>query len=76
MASDDPEDLSEPMDDLTRALCRVRLRLGAAEDGLDRAIIALRNTPHMSTAWRQEFEHDLGALRTRIDTFRTLMNGR
>ncbi len=62
--------------DVTAALRRVRLRLGAAEDGLDRAIVGLHRIGHLPGDWRAEFESDLGVLRTKIDTFRALLNGR
>ncbi len=63
-------------DDATTALRHVRHRLGAAEDGLDRAIVGLHRIGHLPADWRAEFESDLGVLRTKIDTFRTLLNGR
>jgi hypothetical protein len=63
-------------DDATAALRHVRLRLGTAEDGLDRAIVGLHHIGHLPAGWRAEFESDLGILRHQIDTFRTLLNGR
>jgi len=63
-------------DDATAALRHVRHRLGAAEDGLDRAIIGLHRIGYLPADWRAEFESDLGVLRTQIDTFFTLLNGR
>ena len=38
--------------DVTAALRRVRLRLGAAEDGLDRAIVGLHGVGHLPADWR------------------------
>jgi hypothetical protein len=63
-------------DDATAALRHVRLRLGTAEDGLDRAIVGLHHIGHLPADWRAEFESDLGIPRHQIDTFRTLLNGR
>jgi hypothetical protein len=63
-------------DDATAALRHVRLRLGTAEDGLDRAIVGLHHIGQLPADWRAEFESDLGILRHQIDTFRTLLNGR
>jgi hypothetical protein len=68
--------MGDQPEDVTTALRRVRLRLGTAEDGLDRAIVGLHHIGCLPADWRAEFESDLGVLRTKIDTFRTLLNGR
>ena len=68
--------MGDQQDDVTAALRHVRHRLGTAEDGLDRAIVGLHHVGQLRADWRAEFESDLGVLRTKIDTFRTLLNGR
>jgi hypothetical protein len=45
-----------PPDDATTALRHARHRLGAAEDGLDRAITGLHRIGHLPADWRAEFE--------------------
>ena len=67
--------MGDQPDDATAALRHVRLRLGTAEDGLDRAIVGLHHIGSHTAGWRAEFESDLGILRDPIDTFRTLLNG-
>lgn len=58
------------------ALRKVRHRLGAAEDGVDNAIIQLRTIRHVPGDWRDEYLYDLSILTARIETFRTLLHGR
>jgi len=55
---------------------RVRCYLGRCEDALDDATVALHQMPAVDSGWRQEFIHDLGVLRSKLDILRTLMNGR
>jgi hypothetical protein len=55
---------------------RVRYYLGRAEDALDSATMALHAAPVLGDHWREEVQGDLSVLRSKLDTLRTLMNGR
>jgi hypothetical protein len=60
----------------TQPVSRVRYYLGRAEDALDSATMALHKTLSVASDGRQELTHDLAVLRSKLDIFRTLMNGR
>ena len=55
---------------------RVRYYLGRCEDALDDATMALHRTPGVDAGLREELTQDLAVLRSKLDTLRTLMNGR
>ena len=55
---------------------RVGYYLGRCEDALDGATMALHRAPLVDSGWRQEVTDQLAVLRSKLDIFRTLMNGR
>jgi hypothetical protein len=52
--------MGDQPDDATAALRHVRLRLGTAEDGLDRAIVGLHHIGQLPADWRADNGHSLG----------------
>lgn len=61
------EDQDQGKDDLMR---RVRYWLGQGESAIDLAMAAMTRVGELDPDWRQEFESDLGVLRSKLDGLR------
>ena len=55
---------------------RVRYWLGEGESALDLSMAALTRAGELDQDWAEEFESDVGVLRTKLDILRQMLNGR
>ena len=62
--------MNEPTDDRDEQMRRVRYWLGQGESALDLAMAALTRAGELDPGWHQEFDSDLGVLRSKLDVLR------
>lgn len=60
--------------DREEQLRRVRYWLGQGESALDLAMAALTRAGELDKDWAEEFDSDVGVLRTKLDILRQLIN--
>jgi hypothetical protein len=63
-------------DEREEQMRRVRYWLGEGESALDLSMAALTRAGELDQDWAEEFESDVGVLRTKLDILRQMINGR